>query len=333
MSEEQTEAAGGGADRVVNPDGTTNWTVVFEDPEQGILPAVQAITTEKQLRAVMAQVAHLLFKRKRDEGPRAEFQARVYAIIDDVDTDGFEAVRQRVLDLLEREKNHRIQKAILHIKNKNTGQAIERRRDSSDDSALGLVLDNPLFLGGGIAAVLAAITVVLLLVVLPASVGPDREEESPKPAPAVHEQAATQKPDPAAPAQPGAPAPDAKKIEMIALKPVLAEAIVDGKTRRVSVVPLIRLGEEGDDIALFCALSPRIVEGVLLLMQAATREGKPLSAGLLNKVAEQVAGDINSRSKRVHIARFVLRDLRDLPREVVSAANRGCERVDVDLSS
>ena len=100
MSEEQTEAAGGGADRVVNPDGTTNWTVVFEDPEQGILPAVQAITTEKQLRAVMAQVAHLLFKRKRDEGPRAEFQARVYAIIDDVDTDGFEAVRQRVLDLL-----------------------------------------------------------------------------------------------------------------------------------------------------------------------------------------------------------------------------------------
>ncbi|MCK5779082.1 MAG: hypothetical protein KAH11_09840 [Rhodospirillales bacterium] len=331
MSEEQTESAGG-AGSVVNPDGTTNWTVVFEDPDQGILPAVQAVTTEQQLRAVMAQIAHLLFKRKRDEGPRAEFQAKVYAIIDDVETDGFEAVRARVLEMLDKEKNHRIQKAILHIKAKNAGQSVERRRDSKDESALSLVLDNPLFLGGGIAAVLAAITVVLLLVVLPASVGPDREEESPKPAPAAHEQMKAAEPAPA-PAAEAPPPPDAKKIEMIALKPVLTEALIDGKARRVSLIPLVRLGEDGNDITLFCALSPRIVEGVLLLMQAATRDGKPFSAGLLKKVAEQVASDINSRSRRVHIDRLVLRDLRDAHVDVAKASNRGCERVDVDLSS
>lgn len=333
MSEEQTEAADGKAGRVVNPDGTTNWTVVFEDPEQGVLPAVQAVTSEQQLRAVMAQVAHLLFKRKRDEGPRAEFQAKVYAIIDDVEADGFETVRDRVLDMLDKEKNHRIQKAILHIKNKNAGQSVERRRDSKDESALGLVLDNPLFLGGGIAAVLAAITVVLLLVILPATVGPDREEEPQKPAPAAHEQAKAAEPAPAPAATSAPPVSDPKKIEMIALKPVLTEALIDGKSRRVSVIPLVRLGEDGDDITLFCALSPRIVEGVLLLMQAATREGKPFSPGLLRKVGDQVAEDINERSRRVHIDRLVLRDLRDVHADVVRAANRGCERVDVDLSS
>lgn len=332
MSEEQTEAASG-AGSVVNADGTTNWTVVFEDPEQGILPAVQSVTTEQQLRAVMAQVAHLLFKRKRDEGPRSEFQARVYAIIDDVGTDGFDTVRDRVLDLLDKEKNHRIQKAILHIKNKNAGQSVERRRDKADESALGLVLDNPLFLGGGIAAVLAAITVVLLLVVLPASVGPDRDQEGKKPAPAAHEQAKATEPEPATAPKPEPPASDAKKTEMIALKPVNAEALVDGKARRVSLIPLVRLGEDGDDIGLFCALSPRVVEGVLLLMQAATREGKPYSPGLLRKIGDQVAEDINERSRRVHIDRLALRDLRDVHVDVVKAANRGCERVDVDLSS
>ena len=54
MSDEQvSEQNGGDAQRVQNPDGTTNWAVVFEDPEQGILAAVEATGSAAQLRAVM----------------------------------------------------------------------------------------------------------------------------------------------------------------------------------------------------------------------------------------------------------------------------------------
>ena len=114
MSDEQSETQGtGGTGHVLNEDGTTNWTVVFEDPDQGILPAVRAVASEAQLRAVMDQVAQLLFKRKRDEEPRAAFKARIGAIIEAAGDAGFEAARDSVLADLEKEKNLRIQKALL----------------------------------------------------------------------------------------------------------------------------------------------------------------------------------------------------------------------------
>ncbi|MGJ3260553.1 MAG: hypothetical protein ACFE0S_13210 [Rhodospirillales bacterium] len=341
MSEEQPQSQGaGGAGRVLNEDGTTNWTVVFDDPHQGILPAVRAVGSEAQLRAVMDQVAQLLFKRKRDEGPRAAFKAHIDAIIENAGDAGFEAARDAVLTDLEKEKNIRIQKALLHIKNKRASQSIERRRDEKAEGPFAFIVENPLFVGGGIAAVLAAITVVLLLVVLPGSIDTGEEKE-PKYA---DTESAKNKPGPKMP-NPGdtgntpmsdqdrkADAPKPKMVEMIAFKPVFAEVLVDGQRRRASFVPFIGMNEDSD-ITLLCSLSPRVVEGILIMMQAATAEGKPMTKSLTREIAGKIAEDINSRSKLVKIDRIVLKPLSGLPRELISAANRGCERVDIDLNS
>ena len=345
MSDEQSETQGtGGTGHVLNEDGTTNWTMVFEDPDQGILPAVRAVASEAQLRAVMDQVAQLLFKRKRDEEPRAAFKARIGAIIEAAGDAGFEAARDSVLADLEKEKNLRIQKALLHIKNKRASQSIERRRDAKAEGPFGFIAENPLFVGGGIAAVLAAITVVLLLVVLPGSIDTG-EEDGPKYA---DTESAKNNPGPKMP-DPGdigntdlygdakapdkrAPARPPKVVEMIALKPVFAEVLVDGQRRRASFVPFIGMNEDSD-ITLLCALSPRVVEGVLIMMQAATAQGKPMTRGLTREIADKIADDINSRSKLVKIDRIILRPLNGLPRDLISAANRGCERVDIDLNS
>lgn len=337
MSEERSQAQGaGGAGRVLNEDGTTNWTVVFDDPEQGILHAVNAVSSEAQLRAVMDQVAQLLFKRKRDEGPRAEFKARIDTIIDGADDAGFETARDAVLALLEKEKNLRIQKALLHVKNKRASQSIERRRDEKAEGPFGFISENPLFVGGGIAAVLAAITVVLLLVVLPGSLGPgggdgagpaETKREEPQ------QKAATEKTPKTEAVKPSAPAaPQAKKIEVVAFKPVLAEVLVGGQKRRASYVPLVKM-EEGADLSLLCTLSPRIIEGVVIMMQSATAAGRPIGPGVARKIGEDIAADINSRSRLVKIEEIMLRDLRDLPRDVIAASNRGCERVEIDSGS
>lgn len=338
MSEEQTEdrkqeqpaAENAAAGRVVNSDGTTNWTVVFEDPDQGILPAVRSVTSERQLRAVMARVAQLLFKRKRDEEPRAEFLSLVNAIIDTAEDLGFEDAHGSVIALLEKEKNLRIQKALLHIKNKRA-RSIERRRDEVEEGPLGFILGNPLVLGGGIAAVLAAITVVLLLVVLPGSIGgPDAPEKEQQETAEKAEEAEKPEtlPQPAKPVAPPPPRP--KSTEAIVFKPVAAEVLVNGKKGRMSLIPLIQMNKKSD-ISLLCTLAPRITEGVLIMVQAATAAGKPMDTGLAGRIGEQIAADINQRSKRVQIDRIVLKDLRDLPRDVVSVANRGCGRVEIDL--
>jgi hypothetical protein len=130
--------------------------------------------------------------------------------------------------------------------------------------------------------------------------------------------------------KPAPAAARANKVEVIAFKPVVTEVIVGGQKRRASYVPLIELNEDGS-ISLLCTLTPRIVESVLIMMQQATAEGKPMGPGVARKIGETITEDINARSNLVKIDRIVLMPMHDLPRDVISASSRGCERVEVDL--
>ena len=59
--------------RPKNPDGTVNWIVVLDDPNRGILQAIDKTTSIKQLAGLISQVAPLLFQRKNDAAVREEF--------------------------------------------------------------------------------------------------------------------------------------------------------------------------------------------------------------------------------------------------------------------
>lgn len=310
--------------RVLNPDGTTNWTVVFEDTEQGILAAVSATSSARQLRAVMENVALLLFKRKRDAGPRAEFTARIENALDSEATEGFEAVQARILGILNAEKQLRTEKAALHVKNKATTQSIEKRRSSADESAFEAFIGNPLFLGSAVAVVLGLIAVVVGLIILPADT-PDGND-------AATTEAARQTEQETEPSAAKAPPKVTRKTpakERIVLKPILSDVLIDGTRRRLSIIPLIEIGEK-DKIGKICSLSPWIIEGVLLHMGAATKAGRNADNAMIASVAAKVNADINNRPGGTKIKGLTLADIRQLPKNVVSAANRGCGRVQIE---
>jgi len=329
MNEEQTQdPQSGSTQRVLNPDGTTNWTVVFEDPQQGVLAAVAATTSMKQLRPVMGSIAQLLFKRKRDAGPRAEFLSRIERVLEQADIDGFDAARDRVLGILNAEKSLRIEKAALHAKNKATTQSIEKRRRSTREGPLEAFLGNPLLLGGSVALSLGLIALVVGLVLMPPDVKDEKADEANSQTD-TQTQAAEEKPAETEPAAAPRPAPKPKQQEFIALKPILAEVLSDGSRRRLAMIPLIEI-DKGDRIGEVCALNPWIIEGVLLRMGAAAEAGTNADDALIGKVAREVQKDINGRSTGVKIKRLALVDLRKLTKDVVKASNRGCERVGIE---
>ena len=311
--------------RILNPDGTTNWAVLFEDPTQGILVAVNATASVNQLRAVMSNVALLLFKRKRDAEPRAEFVAKIERMLEGAETDGFDAVRERIAAMLRAEKIFRIEKAEQHARNKRTTQSIERRRDGTHQKFMDMVLGNPFILMGAVALVLGLLGLVVVAVILP----------SDKPAPKETAETQAEAPEPEAPLGPvqlkkhPVVAPPPETLKMLALKPILSEVLVKGARRRLSMVPLIEVRED-DGLGDICALSPWIIEGVLLRMGAANDAKRNADDALIAEVAARVSKDINARPGDVKIRSLKLVDIRKLPRKIVLAANRGCETVTME---
>ena len=108
MNDGQSKKPAGEPPRLVNPDGTTNWKVVFEDPDQGILAAIASARSIDQLRTVMANVALLLFKRKRDAEPRAEFTSMINRALDAISDQGIEVAISRITGILNVEMEMRI---------------------------------------------------------------------------------------------------------------------------------------------------------------------------------------------------------------------------------
>lgn len=329
MSDEQvSEQNSGDAQRVQNPDGTTNWAVVFEDPEQGILAAVEATGSAAQLRAVMKNVALLLFKRKRDAEPRAEFLAKMERIIDRADENGFESVQSWILQTLNAEKQMRIEKAALHAQNKLTSQSIERRRASTKLTPFESFINSPLLLGGSVVVLLSLIAVIVGLVLMPADAPLDEQaaamaesQNEPKPTEATEKQPPKVKPE---------PRPNPRELELVVLKPITNEVLVRGQRRRMALVPMIRI-EKSDSISDICALRPWLIESVLLNVNAVTEAGNDADAAAIKSVSAKVFEEINRRSSGTKLRQLYLFDLQSLPRNIVLAANRGCGRVKMEI--
>ncbi len=329
MSDEKiSDQNAGVAQRVQNPDGTTNWAVVFEDPEQGVLAAVEATGSPAQLRAVMQNVALLLFKRKRDAEPRAEFLAKMERIIDRADETGFDSVQSWILQTLNAEKQMRIEKAALHAQNKLASQSIERRRASTKLSPFESFINSPLLLGGSVVVLLSLIAVIVGLVLMPADVPLNEQAATGTEAQGAEKPPET--PEKQSPKVRPEPRPNPKELELVALRPIPNEVLIRGERRRMALVPLIRI-EKSDKISDVCALQPWLNESVLLNVGAVTETGRNADAAVIKSVSARVFEEINRRSRGTKLRQLYLFDLQSLPRNIVLAANRGCERVRMEI--
>lgn len=333
MSDEG-EQNSAGVKMPVNPDGTTNWKAVFEDPERGILNAVASTRSNSQLRAVLASVAPLLFKRKRDAKPRNAFLSRMNTIIDIESGGDFDTARATITELLQAEKDLRIEKAAIYAKNKAAGLTIERRRKSTRESLLAAIFANPVRLAVGIVAILILLTSLGGVVVyLNGNDTPDTsvQKETKQPAEKPVEKPKTPAP---APKVTPPPVPEIKRVAMLALKPLPFRLLNGGATRLQTFVPLVETLIEApteDDEERLCGIAPLVLEGVTFGMRAASQAGREFSESLLAEISAKVRRDILRRPGAPKIGALTIREVRSLPSAVLLAAYSGCKVVMIEI--
>ena len=323
MNDGQSKKPAGEPPRLVNPDGTTNWKVVFEDPDQGILAAIASARSIDQLRTVMANVALLLFKRKRDAEPRAEFTSMINRALDAISDQGIEVAISRITGILNVEMEMRIEKAALHVKNKESSQSVERRRKSAEEGFMARLFGNPVYLTLGIGCALILFLVGGLVAMQFSSRTTEKQAEQPA------EQQQPKQVEQQSPKPQVTPERTKKQTQMIALQPFQITITVNGSEKRMRMVPLIGI-DEGDKITPICSLAPRINESILFRMRAAAEQGGVIDRARADEVSARVIADINARSGGQKINTMMIIGERKLPSKIVATASRGCERVSLD---
>lgn len=309
------------APRPIRPDGTTDWAVVFDDPEKGIITAVRLTTSPKQLSAVLSSATKILYRRKRDAEAKTRFENTIAGFIKRHGGSDFDSIRIEVIRFLDREKRLRIRKAAQYARNKRLSQGIERRKETID-AAPPKWWKNPVLIGIGI------IVVVIAAYFLMTAFSVDEE-----PATETTEAHGTTEPSqtqsPSAPAT-EPPPPPKEKVPAVLLKPIPVSVLQRGQTRRVLIVPVIELRDE-DEWEPLCALGPYVIEAIILQTHAAKNDGHELSASSLGSLGPRIWKEFAGHPSLPLAARpLSLRDANDLPRRAVATAEKGCVRLELD---
>ncbi len=94
------------------PEGTTDWEVLFEHPNTGLVGLVSATEDPEQLKELAVTIIRTVFNRKRDKPIIAKVDAFLDKLIPpDADEDGFPTMKAGVKQMLRKVKEDRIKKA------------------------------------------------------------------------------------------------------------------------------------------------------------------------------------------------------------------------------
>lgn len=107
------------------PDGTTDWEVVFEDPQSGFIQLVAQSPSAETLRLTATVVIDKLFTRRGDE-VEVERLKRELEVILNTPSD-ITVMQTGVSWLLRHIKETRVEKARVYVERKRAGAAIDRR--------------------------------------------------------------------------------------------------------------------------------------------------------------------------------------------------------------
>ncbi len=307
----------GATARPKNPDGTVNWTVVFDDAERGILQAIDKTTGVEQLNGLIAQIAPLLFQRKNDAALRDEFIKKMNGILRGNEELGFDSTKSKIRRALEEEKTHRIEEAKKYIANKNTAQSLERRR-SNWSGFLGEA-----FFGTRIR-LLASIGIVFIIIIGAALTQIDLHALIPETPPASAEKATAPDSEAApAPENPAPPAPRAKRDKdlypVFLMKPVTFQF----GTSRTSLVPVI-VAPAYDKSGKICQIAPRIAESLTFKLTGKANQAYLGSPTELARIAASIKTDMDQYLGAGKIEDLYLIDTRKFDQTALRTAYRGC---------
>lgn len=99
-------------------DGTIDWEMVFEDPENGLLPAISLAQKPEMLIDCAAIITEALFSRSSDENVRAGYTGKLASIAINNSNEAFEVVLAQIIVFLRSIKDDRIQRATDWVRHK-----------------------------------------------------------------------------------------------------------------------------------------------------------------------------------------------------------------------
>ena len=312
--------------RPKNPDGTVNWIVVLDDPNRGILQAIDKTTSIKQLAGLISQVAPLLFQRKNDAAVREEFAEKMNGILAGEDQLGFADTKNMIRRTLEAERTHRIEEAKKYLANKHAGQSLDRRKANWSFSIAGAFFGTPRRTISSIGFILIAIIGVALTQIdidKLITAAPPSEEETAETATA---------PEPAAPekpvdTEPPAPKPVDEKYPVFLMKPITFLIA----NSRLSIVPVI-VAPAYDEDEEICRLAPRIAEALNFAMGPIAQRGQALSASELSRIAAKIRSDMDQYLGDDKLESLYLIDTRKFEQSALRTAYRGCSLFELSIS-
>lgn len=117
------------------PDGTTDWDIVFDDPDVGLIALIGRVTSTDALQACGLLMIRRLFTRKNDELDVARFTNELNETISYAGAVGdIEAIKAEVIVMLRRIKDIRVAKARVYLEEK-TKKNVANRRSSGSTAA------------------------------------------------------------------------------------------------------------------------------------------------------------------------------------------------------
>ncbi|HEC14466.1 MAG TPA: hypothetical protein ENI72_01800 [Rhodospirillales bacterium] len=298
------------------PDGTTDWEVVFEDPDKGFISLIIQAQSIASLRSGALVVIQQLFTRRADKAEIELLKNRLDAVTSFgkaavANEDALATAREDIAGLLRGVKEERKQKAAEYIANKRGAQSIERRVKKKKKKKGRLKKALKIFAAPKVWIPILATVLVLIAggswLLFSGSSG-EVEPETDK-APSA--------------ASPAAPAEVEEKIPpIIVLKPVRWQnPNARGGKREMLFLPLLDLIKEDDRQAL-CGWRASILDILNVTLSTAFGSGAPLSPENLAQAGAEAARDVNARIGKAIVKKVTL--LPNPNRRLLSGARRNC---------
>ncbi len=300
-------------------DGTTDWEVVFEDPDKGFIPLIIQAQSIASLRSGALVVIQQLFTRRADKPEIEQLKNRLDAAtsfeeISVPNEDDLASAREDIAGLLRGIKEERKKKAAEYVANKRGAQSIERRTRKKKKKFFKFLTAPKVWI--------PALATVLVLIagggwmLFP---GPSGKVEG-----EVEGEVAEAQPAPSAAVSAAlVPADLEENIpSIVALKPVRwQDPNAKGRKREMLVLPLLGLVDEDDRQAL-CGWRASILDILNVILSTTFGSGVPLSPENLALAGAEVARDVNARIGRAIVKRVTL--LPNPNRRLLSAARGKC---------
>ncbi|MBL6945909.1 MAG: hypothetical protein ISR47_04660 [Rhodospirillales bacterium] len=291
------------------PDGVTDWELVFEAAEDGLIPLIRQTTTTTALYSCATIVISQLFVRKNDQLEIARLTTHLQKLFaDDRASPDFKGLSDSVIGLLREIKNERIVKAQQYLAAKSTKTRGNKRSESFGQRLTKVayrLVKEPKYLIATLLVILAVLTGILIAMVgifdsAQQTQTPKKEEQLKVPITKKMDQweTDTETED-----------TEGIKAEQPDLPPVIAlrRMVWPGaKAKRTTYIMPILLLDDGKEISTVCGLLPIIFDDLNTQFSKARANKTKPTAETLNAIGIKVMGRLNARLKRKTIVKMRL---------------------------